>query len=61
MEYPPRNIPSHVTKSLEQMMGMGFSNDGNWLEQLLLAKDGNISMALDAINPAKPASGHGHH
>jgi len=55
------NIPEHVAKSLEQMMAMGFSNDGNWLEQLLLAKDGNITMALDAINPNKPPSGHQHH
>jgi len=60
-EAASKKIPPHVAKSLEQMMSMGFANDGNWLEQLLLAKDGNISMALDAINPSKPSSGHGHH
>merc|ERR1719187_2189242 len=60
-EASSKQIPPHVAKSLEQMMSMGFANDGNWLEQLLLAKDGNISMALDAINPSKPSSGHGHH
>merc|ERR1719259_1142982 len=59
---PERNdLPPHVAKSLAQMMAMGFSNEGDWLGRLLLAKDGNISMALDSINPSKPPSGHAQH
>ena len=42
-----------LAESLNQMVAMGFDNDADWLKQLLIAKDLNISKVLDALNPPK--------
>ncbi|PSN41051.1 hypothetical protein C0J52_24827 [Blattella germanica] len=48
---PP--VRRHIEESVEKMMSMGFSNDGGWLTQLLESKDGDISKALDVLQPVK--------
>lgn len=42
-----------VAESLATMMGMGFSNEGGWLAQLLENVDGSIINALDLLQPSK--------
>jgi len=51
MQHPP--MKPHIADSVNKMMSMGFSNDGGWLTQLLVSKDGDIDKALDVLQPVK--------
>lgn len=59
--YPPLpqegKVPFHsnpkIQRAIETMMEMGFSNEGGWLTQLLVTKDGDISKALDILAPIR--------
>lgn len=42
-----------IEAAVEQMMSMGYSNDGGWLTQLLTAHHGDIGRALDAMHANK--------
>lgn len=42
-----------IQKAVEAMMSMGFSNEGGWLTHLLVSKDGDISKALDVLQPVR--------
>lgn len=44
-----------IQQAVEAMMSMGFSNEGGWLTQLLVSKDGDIGKALDVLAPARPS------
>lgn len=45
--HPNPNIQSAILS----MMDMGFSNEGGWLTQLLIAENGNIDKVLDKLSP----------
>ena len=42
-----------LDETLRQMEGMGFDNDGDWLKQLLVAKNLDISRVLDAMKSSR--------
>ncbi|KAL1124540.1 hypothetical protein AAG570_001166 [Ranatra chinensis] len=46
----PANIK--VEDSLMKMLAMGFNNEGDWLRQMLEAKDGNIDSVLELLMPS---------
>nr|CAD7443289.1 unnamed protein product [Timema bartmani] len=45
-----------IAAAVQQMMSMGFSNDGGWLTQLLESKCGDIYQALEVLQPEEPSS-----
>jgi len=42
-----------LDEGLRQMEGMGFDNEGDWLKQLLVAKNLDISRVLDAMKSSQ--------
>ena len=42
-----------LDEAVRQMEGMGFDNDGDWLKQLLVAKNLDISRVLDAMKSSR--------
>lgn len=51
IHHPP--MKPYIADAVNKMMSMGFSNDGGWLTQLLVSKDGDIDKALDVLQPVK--------
>ncbi|XP_071440622.1 sequestosome-1-like isoform X2 [Hetaerina americana] len=43
----------HINHSLALMTAMGFKNEGGWLTSLLEAVNGDVSKALDILQPVK--------
>ena len=42
-----------IQVALKAMMNMGFSNEGNWLANLIEVKDGDITKVLDILQVVK--------
>jgi len=51
--YPALPADPKIAEALETMMQMGYGNEGGWLTQLLVAHNGDIGRALDAIHAKK--------
>ena len=57
----PKDAPATAVKcsdaklqvAIQAMMNMGFNNEGGWLSNLLLAKNGDIGKVLDLLHPVK--------
>nr|CAD7435703.1 unnamed protein product [Timema monikensis] len=52
-EQPAPHSDPVIAAAVQQMMSMGFSNDGGWLTQLLESKRGDIYQALEVLQPVR--------
>lgn len=53
VEVPIYHPNPTIQKSVENMIQMGFLNEGGWLTNLLVSKGGDIAAALDALSPVR--------
>ncbi|GLD47517.1 uncharacterized protein AKAME5_000168000 [Lates japonicus] len=58
--YPhlPQEVDPHLVESLAHMLSMGFTDEGGWLTQHLLAKNFDIEAALDTIQCSSQTGSH---